>query len=253
MRDFRRAVLGFAAGGPAGAAIGAGLGGAFDGGSSPQKYKSSTMPSPPAPTPMQRFSEGQLLAALQGGQNPYQVQQGLANQTSGVLQQLLGYGMNATPRQNKLLEGQTTNYMQELQQYLDQARAGNMSRAQQSAINRGIPLSDMARGQEANVDAQYQRSLAQGYNTAKGQELQNKLQYPMQNLSLMSGLQQQYQSPLMQMAYDTAMSRYRGPHNQTSTQTGGGGFLGGLQGAQGALDLMGGLAKMFGDSDGPFG
>ena len=126
---------------------------------------------------------------------------------------------NPTPQQNTLLEGQTANYMQGLQDYLNQWQKGAMSQAQQSAISRGIPLSDIARGQESNVQSQYGRQLAQGYNQAKGQELQNKLQYPMQNLQMMSGLNQQFNNPFLQSLQNIGMSRYGQPMNTTSTMT----------------------------------
>lgn len=210
---------GFLVGGPSGAGIGAGLGagigGASGGGTtSSSKQKNKMMPA----TPMQAYAESQLLNMLQG-YNPYQQQQGFAQQTGNTLQDLLKYGMNPTPQQNTLFEGQTANYMQGLQNYLNQWQNGAMSQAQQSALARGIPLSDIARGQEANVNAQYGRQLAQGYNQAKGQELQNKLQYPMQNLQFMAGLNQQFNNPFLQSLQNIGMSRYGQPMNTTQTMT----------------------------------
>lgn len=217
-----------------GALLGGIMGGQKKKTSSSQKY------SLPTATPFQSFAEDSWLRALQG-YNPMPGQQQLAGQTTGLLQSLLNSGMNATPEQRALLEGQTSNYMTGLQGYLDDWRQGAMSQAQQSALARGIPVSDIARGREGGVDAMYGQQMAQGYNYAKGQELQNLLQYPLQNLQTMAGLQGQYNNPLMQMLYNTAMSRVQGPQNVTQTQTSGGGLGGILQGAMGGLGAVGSL------------
>jgi hypothetical protein len=133
---------------------------------------------------------------------------------------LLASGMNPTPEQAALIQGQTAQYMKGLQDYLDQAKQRGLSQAQDSAVSRGIPLSDIARGQEANVGAQYLRSLGEGYNQAKLAENQAMLQYPMQNLQLMSELNQQYNNPLYNALMSIGMSRLTGPRDVTGTQAG---------------------------------
>jgi len=207
---------------------------------------SSTKSKLPTATPFQQTAEGSLLKMLQG-YNPMPGQQQLAGQTTNLMQQLLSSGMNATPEQKALLEGQTSNYMTGLQGYLDDWRQGAMSQAQQSALSRGIPVSDIARGQEANVDAMYGKQMAQGYNYAKGQELQNLLQYPLQNLQTMAGLQGQYNNPLIQMLYNTAMSRIQGPRDTTSTGSARGSELSNLGQV---MNLGSSAASMFGGGGG---
>lgn len=208
--------LGGPVGGALGSGIGSGLGGSFD--SNTNKSTSSTQSSLPAPTKLQKAGENQLFNALNTGYNPYLQNQQFAGQTGNMLSRFLNYGLAGTPEQNSLLEGQTANYLKGLTDLLNQQRQSSMSQAQQSAIARGIPYSDIARGQEANVDAGINRQIAQGYNQAKGQELQNKLNMPMQNIQAMAGLNQGFNAPLQQLLSTIGMSRYNGPYNQTTTQ-----------------------------------
>lgn len=219
------------------------------------KQSGSTIGKLPEALPFQQTGENylaQLLAGYgTGGYNPYTSQAGLAGTTSDWMQQLLKNPYQVDPRQAALLEGQTNEYMTGLIDRLNQWQTGAMSQAQDSAIKRGIPLSDIARGQEANVQAQYGRQLGEGYNQAKMQELQSKLQLPYQNLNLAGQLQQQYSSPLMQMLYNVGMSRLHGPRDQyttgTATGTSGGGWPGVMQGMGQGLGLVN---TLFGQGNG---
>jgi len=120
-----------------------------------------------------------------------------------------GQTFDATPAQKSVLEQQTQNYMQGLQQLVDEYTKSGVSQAQQSALARGIPLSDIARGMESNVYAQGINTLGQGYNQAKTMELQNLLNYPMQTASL----SQQLNAPYLDMMYNLGMSRLIGPRD----------------------------------------
>lgn len=247
-------------GGPVGAAAGGILGGLLGGGGSSSSGGTSGTSSStsnmsgteknmlPGATPLQAFGENQLLKMLMGynwGSMPQ-----LAGKTNQLFANVLqGGAPTISPQQTQLLEGQTSNFMQGLNQALEQYRKGAMSKAKQDALRRNIPLSDIARGQEANVDAQMMQQLAQGYTTAKGQELQNKLQYPFQNLNYiqgMAGLQNQYNQPFLDMLNQFAMSRLQGPRDvtrtgKTTTQgTQAGSTLSGSSGGIG--DILSGIA-----------
>ncbi len=166
----------------------------------------------PEATGLQALGE-RGVAGMLGGYNPAGYGQ-IAGATTGLMQNLLkSGGLTPTPEQSALLSGQTQNYMQGLLNQLGQWRKGAMSQAQQSALARGIPLSDIARGMESNVDAQALQSIAQGYNQAKQLELQNRLNLPMQNLQLMSGLQQAYNQPYMNLLTQLGTSRLTGPRD----------------------------------------
>lgn len=194
--------------------------GLFDslfGSSSKSSSKSTTKYALPQATPLQALGESGLTSMLQGwSPTGYG---NLAGATTGLMQGLLGSGLNATPEQKALLQGQTSNFMEGLKQTLNDYRQSAMNRAQHEALSRGIPLSDIARGGEANVDAQVLKQLSQGYTQAKGMELQNMLNLPFQNLGMMSQLQQAYNNPYMNMLNALAMSRLTGPRDVTQTGT----------------------------------
>lgn len=195
----------------------------------------------PEAIPMQQFAEDAFLNMLKnymGGGGTGQLQTATA-------------GPSLTPQQTGLLEGQTKEFMGGLMNTLEQWRKSAMSRAQQSAIKRGIPLSDIARGQEANVDAQMMQQLAQGYTGAKTRELQGKLDYPMQNLQYLLAANQPYMTMLNQLG----MSRLAGQRNvdTTGTMTGSSVASQGSPGLFGALGQIGNLgSSLFGQS-GMFG
>jgi len=174
--------------------------------------------------PMQQYGENALLNMLQGygGAGGYGGQQQLAGQTTGAMQNLLGGAApQVSPQQQALIEGQTKNFMQGLQQQLAQYSKGAKSGNQQYWQKRGLPGSSMEQGGRSNIDAQMLQQLGQGYTQAKGRELQNMLQYPQQNLAYMQGmgnLQQQYNLPFLQMLQQLGMSRtQRGPMDQFIT------------------------------------
>ena len=178
-----------------------------------QQYQYGLAPA----TQFQEYAEPALLNLFnqynQGGQA------GLANQTTNLMQQLLGYGMNATPQQNALFEGQTSEFMKGLLNQLGTYQKGAMSQATQSGLARGLGQSDIARGMEANVYGQGQNLLSQGYTQAKMQELANKLQYPMQNLQMMAGLQQMYNQPLLATLLGSGTQRQPVQMGQTGAST----------------------------------
>jgi len=153
-----------------------------------------------------------------GGYDP-QGQLGLAGQTTNLMNQLLGYGMNVTPEQKALLEGQTSEYMSGLGNYLQNWQKGAMSQATQSGLSRGLGQSDIARGMESNVYGQGQNLLAQGYNQAKMTELANKLNMPQQNLQLMANLQSMYNQPFMSALLGSGTQRQPVQTGQTGQST----------------------------------
>jgi len=209
----------------------------------------------PSATPMQAYGENALMQMMQG-YNP-QGQLGLAGQSTGAMSNLFGGAApQVSPQQQALIQGQTQNFMRGLQQQLEQYAKGAKSGNQQYWQGRGLPGSSMEVGGQSNIDAQMMQQLAQGYTQAKGQELQNLLQYPMQNLQYMQGmgsLQQQYNQPFLEMINQLGMSRLQGPRDvtQTGATTGtavaqqgastGGGIMDILGGAKGGLEMGQGL------------
>jgi len=142
----------------------------------------------PSATTLQSFGENslmQMLSQYMGGQNMYQ----------------------ATPQQKNLLSKQTDEYMKGLKQEIDNYTKSAVSQAQQSALARGIPLSDIARGMESNVYAKGVDALSQGYNQAKLNELSNLLNYPLQA-----------NQPFMNIIQQLGMSRLEGPRDVYSTE-----------------------------------
>lgn len=224
------------------------------------KQSGAVTQSLPSALPFQKTAEGYLDNLFTGygtsGYNPYTTQSQLAGTTSNWLQQLLANPYQVAPQQQAILDEQTKRYMTGLTDQLTDWRTGAMSRTQDQAIARNIPRSDIARGMEANVEAQYGKQLASGYNQAMGQQLERELTLPQQNLNTAATLAQAYQNPLFQMLYNVGMSRLQGPRDQqttgTATGTSGGGWPGVMQGAGQGLNLANLFASTILPTSGPF-